>query len=377
MAAPSIDCGLVLPYDVDTFILYNKPERRDHLLRYVVPRFRGKALLWKGTTQPFNGMTDSAKIALGCKGMLSILSEMADREGPFRPFMILEDDVDVSAFYERMDRPQFSFPADADALYFGVSSSEMFFSGVHNNCRSPAFNLNQQWARVHRMLGSHAVMITSRRFMNFLIRAYSHCHGINSIGQNFGYDLPVAMHLHDYNVYGLRVPLFYQRKIGRDGQDLGGQQELTAITLDPAMDQTRPYDRDAAGMPRGRPGLIMKWFWDFEPFAGKLTLATERPYYIARLPEQQANMAAMLNSSSSSSSSMNQSMSFLSTLAADKRGWPRKTGSNVKLADGRQRMMYKDAGGKSFVRMAGQYLPVGQARKLVMQSKPASKGKKK
>jgi hypothetical protein len=109
--------------------------------------------------------------------MVSILSAEMDRQAAsdsgFEPFMILEDDIDVTPhFHDLNNHHYFSYPQDADCLYFGLTSAGMGGSWKTLHTAVDAwdgdYDLNQQWTQIHNMLGSHAIMIMSPEFMKHL-----------------------------------------------------------------------------------------------------------------------------------------------------------------------------------------------------------------
>jgi hypothetical protein len=93
--------------------------------------------------------------------------------------MILEDDIDVTPQFHDLNHHYFSYPQDADCLYFGLTSAGM--GGSWKICTLPtpgtATTTSISSGHIHNMLGSHAIMIMSPEFMKHLLRCYQYAVG--------------------------------------------------------------------------------------------------------------------------------------------------------------------------------------------------------
>jgi hypothetical protein len=273
--------------------LYAREDRKQHIAENIIKKHfnhpNSDITLWHGTTR------DHWPQVRGVKGMVSILSAEMDRQAAtdsgFEPFMILEDDIDVTPqFHDLNNHHYFSYPQDADCLYFGLTSAGMGGSWKTLHTAVDAwdgdYDLNQQWTQIHNMLGSHAIMIMSPEFMKHLLRCYQYAVGFiiasdpNNTTNPMPYDIPVAMHMRHYNVYALRQPVFYQAKtatVNGTTIDLGGQQDLTLVTFPreedtiESSDEYRAMEDDLTQISPGK----FKVFGDFEPH-GIDDLATQR-----------------------------------------------------------------------------------------------------
>lgn len=116
------------------------------------------------------------------------------------PFIVLEDDV---AFF-RQPPKELHIPKGAHALYLGVSKW-----GLRNGRGSLNITVERNNGGIHRiynMLAAHAILYTSRDYVEFLIR------GIEifvTIPTN--QDKMRAETMKYWNVYALSTPVFYQK----------------------------------------------------------------------------------------------------------------------------------------------------------------------
>jgi len=148
----------------------------------------------------------------GFSRMLDLAVFQMDRQQPFRPFILFEDDVKkYRDFPSHIDIPE-----DADFLYVGLSYYGM---NDFSHCYDVFYkNVDSDLVRVLNMLSIHGLMICSIRgliaFQKCLIEA---CYKEETC------DITVARILPYINAYALRVPLVYQ--FG----EIGGQEEPTKI----------------------------------------------------------------------------------------------------------------------------------------------------
>ena len=131
---------------------------------------------------------------------------------PFRPFVLMEDDV--KKYREFPD--SVVVPDDADFLYVGISSfgmndfshcHDVFYKGIDNDV-----------VRVFNMLSLHGIMVCSLRGVLILQKCLMESRFTDLI-----WDIYTARMQPFVNAYALRVPLVYQ--FG----ELGGQEGPTKI----------------------------------------------------------------------------------------------------------------------------------------------------
>lgn len=128
-----------------------------------------------------------------------------DRNQPFQPFIILEDDV---SFYRELPKT-IDIPDDADILYIGLSMAAIDFNDGYKPTNTIyATNINDNCIRVYNMLSTHAIMICSARGA----ATYQRCMMENYYKNCKGWDVPLSRIQPFYNVYALKIPLFYQDK---------------------------------------------------------------------------------------------------------------------------------------------------------------------
>jgi len=151
---------------------------------------------------------------------------------PFVPTLILEDDINYTASF----KPTIEYPDDADAVYLGLS-----------HCSSPptedAYTLGiiygevpgyPEMIRLQNMLSTHAVLVCSRRFALFGVRACAYTLGHLSANRNLVWDLAFSRRLSDYRVYAYKNPLFFQ------DSSVGGNEAATKISFEQIPQRTVP-----------------------------------------------------------------------------------------------------------------------------------------
>lgn len=133
------------------------------------------------------------------------------------PFLILEDDATVNPNFEI--KYKFDLPDDCDALYLGTS----LFARIKGKSIIGGLivgNYSENYFKIFNMLGFHAVLYISKRYID-------HCKNIlnefikNPIG---GTDDPIAESMFKFNIYSLKIPMFYQHD-GRSEQATLGKIE--------------------------------------------------------------------------------------------------------------------------------------------------------
>lgn len=146
---------------------------------------------------------------------------------PFKPFVILEDDVSLYR-----DLPEsISIPNDCDIFYIGIADSVM---APHTNVSGAwdifATDFNDDIVRIYNMLDTHALIITSPAGAG----AFQRCM-MEAFYTGLPWDIFTARVQPFYKVYALKVPLMYQ-----DGR-LGGLEGQTKIVLKKYKAPSPPY----------------------------------------------------------------------------------------------------------------------------------------
>lgn len=134
--------------------------------------------------------------ALGiAKSFHKLLSKL---EKTGTPFIILEDDVDISHFKETI-----TVPNDADAYYLGVS-----IFGIYRGAGAKRISLEQydeDTYRIYNMLAAHAILYINKDYVKFLRKAIEF-----SIKIKTNQDKARAETMKYFNIYASKEPIFYQ-----------------------------------------------------------------------------------------------------------------------------------------------------------------------
>lgn len=149
----------------------------------------------------FEGVSGD-KYRAGAKGFIALLEEELVKDD-FRPFIMLEDDISATEWFKH----EITFPADADAVYIGIA--ECGVTLYENNSKielcyeytDPPSDV----ARIYDMLSIHAVLVLSKRWALYVMRAMALTTYTGII-----WDQIMARNMYRYNVYACIQPLFYQ-----------------------------------------------------------------------------------------------------------------------------------------------------------------------
>jgi hypothetical protein len=186
----------------------HRPERKEHMDNLI------KTLGLKG--EPFIGVCDKGRQS-GVYGMISVLEYKL--KGEFKPFILLEDDCSATPWFTYT----VPIPADADGIYVGISLYSLHpdFDKAVPVIQAVAVPEEPELVRIVNMLSTHAVLFNTRRWAEKCLEGYRRTY--NEKGPD--YDIYQARYIKDFNVYGMKRPLFYQ------DAKVGGQQEPTLIQL--------------------------------------------------------------------------------------------------------------------------------------------------
>ena len=172
------------------------------------------------------GPVDPKRFMAGSTGMCRI-AELALCKEPFQPFIILEDDCNLTPYYPWNEETSYKLvvPEDADIVYLGISRW-----GVHPTHPVCTHNLkfrtyNARLKQVYNMLSLHAILFCSRCFTRNFMRNM-----VEAAITNTTWDTFVARSQSCFKCYALTRPLFYQDKTVR------GDEIPTLITLEDRQD---------------------------------------------------------------------------------------------------------------------------------------------
>jgi hypothetical protein len=183
-------------------------------------------LLDKGFTNIifFRSVTGPNNTASLTNTVLEIFKQEMKKDDPF---IILEDDCNIFNQYDIIN-----IPDRTDILYLGVSiwsypyPIETLYHqqrpNIFKNCPSTVQSYNDQLTEIKGMTGGHAILYISREFIRTFINQ------MNKISQNIDncpHDLLFSSMHNQFNVYGLKKPMFYQ------DSNLGGQENVTKLTF--------------------------------------------------------------------------------------------------------------------------------------------------
>jgi hypothetical protein len=160
-------------------------------------------------------MNIGSRFKSGSTGFSRILDQACihqDKNKPFQPFVILEDDV------KKFDEfpLEIEIPNDTDILYIGLSLCGMNKSKwCHTVCSK---SINDNIIRVYNMLSTHGIIVCSIRGLLTLQKCL-----FEDYFKNNPWDISIAYSQPYLNAYALKKPLVYQ--YGK----IGGEEKATKI----------------------------------------------------------------------------------------------------------------------------------------------------
>ena len=135
---------------------------------------------------------------------------------PFRPFLMLEDDISFTDSQLKVDVPD-----NADILYVGLSKCSMNDHQFHYENYYTSVEGFPHLVRIKHMLASHGILVCSALGAAAIQRTM-----VEIFLSDQPWDIPLAFIQPFYSVYALRRPWVYQ-----DSAD-GGDEACTRITFD-------------------------------------------------------------------------------------------------------------------------------------------------
>jgi hypothetical protein len=135
---------------------------------------------------------------------------------PFRPFLMLEDDIAFTEGAHTVDLPD-----DADILYVGLSNCSMNEYQYHHANYYTSVEGYPDVVRIKHMLASHGILVCSPLGAAAIQRTV-----LEIFLSDQPWDIPLAFIQPFYNVYALRRPWVYQDSA------YGGDEVCTRITFE-------------------------------------------------------------------------------------------------------------------------------------------------
>ena len=135
---------------------------------------------------------------------------------PFRPFLMLEDDIAFTEGAHTVDLPD-----DADILYVGLSNCSMNEYQYHHANYYTSVEGYPDVVRIKHMLASHGILVCSPLGAAAIQRTM-----LEIFLSDQPWDIPLAFIQPFYNVYALRRPWVYQDSA------YGGDEVCTRITFE-------------------------------------------------------------------------------------------------------------------------------------------------
>ena len=190
----------------------HKPERKEHM----------EKTLHNLTAECHVGICDQGKKS-GVIGMIEILKKRLS--GPFKPFILLEDDCSRTQWFRYM----IPIPEDTDAVYLGLS-----IYGIHPFIPQGYPNIisythvpgEPDLVKIQNMLSTHAILFVTKRWTEMCLYCFEKTLASEPGTGNYDYDILLCRNLPKFNAYALKKPLFYQDKT------VGGNEYTTNFSLE-------------------------------------------------------------------------------------------------------------------------------------------------
>lgn len=182
--------------------------RRKHMTNIINPEF----------VMPILGISKCKSGASGFFRMAEKGLKSQIRGEPFRPFLMLEDDISFSFDTSQM---KVDIPDDADLLYIGLSNCSMNDYMFHYSNYYQSIAGFPNIVRIKHMLSTHGILVCSALGASVIQRTM-----LEVFLSEKTWDIPLAYIQLFYNVYALRRPWVYQ------DSKYGGDEACTRITLE-------------------------------------------------------------------------------------------------------------------------------------------------
>lgn len=164
---------------------------------------------------PVLNISRNRSCASGFLKMIDKAIQDQDREKPFEPFVMLEDDIGVFSLIPN----ELKIPKDTDLFYLGNSQTGINY--YYDNRHPFEYKmLDDGLIKINNMSSMHSIMVCSVRGMSILQKCIQEDYMRNEIQ-----DQTIPRVQKYINVYGLQTPIFYQKR------ELGGAEYMTRFTF--------------------------------------------------------------------------------------------------------------------------------------------------
>ena len=191
------------------FLTCNNEQRKKHMLK----EFQDYDI---SAVEPVTGINKFRSGATGQSRIFDLAIKNQDRQKPFQPFVVLEDDVKK---YRKFPK-YIDLPDDVDIFYIGISVWGMDATKKKSGIPGLIYNkkVNTDLIRVYNMLSTHGYIVCSIRGLLL----YQKCL-LEDYYATRGWDMSMAEIQPYLNAYALKEPLVYQYA------NLGGQEPSTKV----------------------------------------------------------------------------------------------------------------------------------------------------
>ena len=167
-----------------------------------------------------HGISKEQSGSTGFSRMLDIAVKEQDKDKPFQPFVLFEDDIKK---YRKFPT-SIKIPKDTDILYIGLSSLGMTNQKLGSNGTICLKNVSEypDIMRVYNMLSTHGFIVCSMTGLLTLQKCL-----LEDFYKNRGYDMALAHIQPHIKAFALKKPLVYQYHA------IGGQELATKFEIPP------------------------------------------------------------------------------------------------------------------------------------------------
>lgn len=175
----------------------------DNRIKHIINEFKTYNLI---QVNPVMNIGKFRSTATGFSKILDMASVTQDKNKPFQPFVIFEDDVKKNReFPSTID-----IPDNTDILYIGLSDFGFNSKKQTHDFNVYFKNINKNLVKVYNMLSMHGIIICSLRGMLSLQKCL-----VEDFCKNRATDISISQLQPYLNIYALKNPLVYQYgKIG-------------------------------------------------------------------------------------------------------------------------------------------------------------------
>jgi len=160
----------------------------------------------------------------GFSRMIDIGLRNQDRNLPFQPFVMYEDDCS-----KYRDFPEYiEIPEDTDVLYIGLSKWSF---GDKTHQANYYDIINDDIIKIYNMLAAHGIIVCSASGALAIQKAVMEGYFINII-----WDVPLACIQPHYNIYALTIPLVFQ------DSKFKGDELATRFSIKPTSNSVIPIN---------------------------------------------------------------------------------------------------------------------------------------